>query len=72
MPYITISAQAEASVRARTNAPIRNAPERNSDGTYTLWLGDDTIERLQKCAFAGEELSDTILRVCTIVGHEMN
>jgi hypothetical protein len=71
MPMAVISGEAERAIRRNA---VRDyvEPARNPDGTYTVWLSEETVIRLSQCHMSGEELSDTLIRLMALSRREVN
>lgn len=71
MPNVNISREAESAIRAHSWGEFVDVPPR-SDGSYDVWLAWDTLYALQRSALAGEDVSETILRLCATHKHGAN
>lgn len=68
---IRITAEAEAAIRSRAQNEFTGVSP-NADGTFSIELSWETIERLNGQQHAEETLSDCILRICATAGKEAN
>ena len=69
---INITPEAAAIIRAAAVLPFRETAVRRADGTFDVPLTLDTVKRLERHAFPGETISDTLVRVFATAGKRPN
>lgn len=62
MPIVNISEEAHRAIRAAAQHDFNETGLRCPDGTWDIPVQEETLAKMQRAAFPGETLSDTIIR----------
>lgn len=63
MRFYPLTAAAVDAIRAHAHGEAFTMPSKNPDGTFAVPFHAETIAQVQRYAFTGETLSDTLIRI---------
>ena len=69
---IRITTEAALAIRATARGEFNDTSVPDGPGFVRVKFGDEVIGGIARLAFKGESISDTIIRLCTVVGKQPN